>query len=404
MGHVSSRPARLTLAAFLPILILWLAFAGGAHAALPTNGTINQPAPASTEWQGAPFTSAQATGNPQACPPMQPNTFCDHFQLTTSAAGPVRVVATWPCTDGSSTCAGSFCNTAGGCVTDPALADFDILVCDDSMLDAGELDPIFGPPADNCVGGTEIAFFSTNRVGFEGGVFQADAGKTYDIRVIPIFVDTVSDYHGCAEYTNAAGTQATFCAPNPVVIPPPVAASEFLAGCPAEASVTPLERQVDGGGQIPSTVPNKKAPFSINARRHRSGDGKTHFKGKLNYHDDGNLNFKSENATCATFTDGTNTSDSDHSTTFRGSVEVRGFGKVKMDSQSGHDAWQRVCYKAIGQDWGQPGAGKDRFHIELYAFDPALQTCSSVPMHANDNVLTDGNIKYKFRPEGKDDD
>lgn len=400
MGHVFSRQVRLTLVALLPMLILWLAFAGGANAAIPNNGTINQTTNPSTAWQGNFYTFGATNGDPQLCPPTSANDpLCDHFELTAQDAGPVRVVATWPSTAPTSPCA-----VAGAC-SDPTQNDFDILVClNDPLADLSEATP------DNCVGGTEIAFFSTNRQAFEGGTFQAAANTTYEIRVIPVFIALPgSDYEGCAEYTDASGT-ATRCAPTPIVTPPPVSTSEFFT-CPVEVN-GPLQRQVDGGGTIPSTVPGKKAPFSINVRRAFDGKGRMHFKGKVNYRDDGNLSFRSASAECATFTDGTNTSDSDKSTTFRGSVEVRGFGWVKTDAAYGNgdghdhskDDGQRVCYRAIGQDWGQPGQGKDRFQIELYAFDASTSTCSGTPLHVNSNALTDGNVKYKFRAEGKEED
>jgi hypothetical protein len=415
MGHVFFRSARLKGAAILPILILWLAFAGGAHAAVPSGDSINQSTHPSTTWQGM-FYATSVSSDPQFCGPTAANDpNCDHFELNTQTTGPVRVVATWPCSDPVA-CPTSPCLAAGVC-TDPALNDFDILVCDNSAIDIGEQSPPVPDPTtpgaflpnpvnpgnvapDNCLGGTQVAYFPSNRTGIEGGVFQATGGKTYEVRVIPTFIESPgTDYKGCAEYTDTTGT-ATSCAAFPVVVPPPVGASEFFAACPTEVG-GPLKRQVDGSGTLPSiSSPNEKAYFAINVRRSSDSKGNRHFRDKVNYADDHAVRFRSQRTTCATFTDGVNTRDDDRSTTFRGRVEVRGFGWMR-DSQNQD---QQVCFRVTADDWGQPGAGKDRFHIELYAYDSTAQTCSGTPVHVNDNTITSGNVKYKFRPEGRDED
>jgi hypothetical protein len=410
MGQFCLRQVR-ALAAVLPILIVWLAFAGGAHAAVPNFDKIDQTTHPSTAWEGDFYAAAPANGDPQFCPPTTASdAACDHFELTTTNAGPVRVSATWPCTAGNPNCAASPCAATPGTCDDPSAADFDILVCLNGVIDIGEQFPPIpdgmggflpnpgnpnNTPPDACVGGTEVAFFTGNTPGFEGGVFQAAANTTYEIRVIPVFVLNGSDYQGCAEYTSVS---TATCALPPVVTPPPVGASEFAQGCAPDTK----NRQLDGGGTVPG-LSAPKAPFSINVRRSVDSHGQTHFRGKVNYGDDKAVRFRSKNATCATFIDGTPTSDNDHSTTFRGSAEVRGFGTAKLNGSKDDT---QVCYKAIGQDWGQPGQGKDKFHIELYALTTTAgsPTCSGTPIYVNDQTITDGNIKYKFVPEGNDDD
>jgi hypothetical protein len=397
MGHVLFRPGRLKLAAVLPICILWFAFAGTANAAIPDNGTIDQTTNPSTSWAGQ-FYPLSPTSDPMLCLPFAAdagNTTCDHFELTPTQTGLVRVIATWP----GSTCQ----STPLACSTNPAADnDFDILVCDNSTIDPGELDPFnllgTSPPPDACTGGTEVALFATNRAGFEGGTFPAVGGKQYDIRVLAVSITPPgTDYQGCAEYTDAVGT-ANRCAATPVIIAPPIGASEFASGCAPDAG---LQRQVNGGGQLPDVnAPSKDPSFSVSVRRKVDKNGTMHFRGKVNYKSQDLIKFRSQNATCAAFTDGVNTGEDNHNTVFRGKVEVRGFGKMRQDDQ--HQE-QQVCYKSIAQDWGQPGAGKDQFEIDIYSFDPTLQTCSVTPIYSNSGVLTSGNIKYKFVPEGNDE-
>jgi hypothetical protein len=416
MGHVSVQRTRLMLVALLPILILWLAFAGGAHAATPTGDTING-THQSTKWKSGPtpadgIYSAGIGTMYELCGPTAVNDpTCDHFQLTTQVAGSVRVTATWPCDAADPICATSACVLAADACTSPDLNDFDILVCDNSMIDTGETSPPipdgmggFLPnptnpsniPPDRCTGGTEVKLFDSNTSGIESGVFTAVAGKTYEIRVVPIIMTMPgTDYKGCAEYTNV--TLLT-CAISPQEAPTPVTTSAFFT-CDPDQPAGPLSRQVDGSGAIPSLPgsTNPNANFSLSVRRKIDSKG-THFKGKVNYGSNHDVRFRSEDARCATFIDGTNTKDSDPPTR-RGSVEVHGFGKVKLDDLH---SYQRVCYKAFGDDWGQPGAGRDHFRIELYTFDPMSGECTGL-VHINGNTLTDGNIKYKFQPEGKDD-
>src|SRR5207244_13043169 len=118
--------------------------------------------------------------------------------------------------------------------------EFDILVCLNGVLDVGEVypplpdgspNPINGntTPPDECTGGTRMLYVPGNATpGFQGGVFAAAANTTYEVRVLPLFVQTPgSDYNGCAEYTDVNNT-ATSCAPTPIVTPPPISSSEFV--------------------------------------------------------------------------------------------------------------------------------------------------------------------------------
>src|SRR5439155_10430472 len=162
---------------------------------------------------------------------------CDHFELTTQDAGPVRVVATWP----GPSCDAVLAATGGtGACTPPDQNFFDLLVCvNDPLADLSELVP------DECAGGTTIHYCpSQNIPGFNECDFVAIANQQYEIRVLPIFITTPgSDYHGCAEYTTVS-TQA--CAAPPVITPPPVSASEFFSCNDTK------QRQMDGGGNIPA--------------------------------------------------------------------------------------------------------------------------------------------------------
>jgi hypothetical protein len=408
MGHVLFRllvhgffrPGRLKIAAILPIAILWFVFAGAANAATPTSGSINDPANPSTTWQGAFFVTSTIS-DPSQCTPGDQGIGCDTFQLTTQTTGPVRVAVTWP----GPTCALA---PAGTC-TDAAANDFDLLICDDSTIDIGEMfppmtDPFgnFLPnpmnptniPPDRCTGGTEVAFSQTNRIGFEDVSWPATAGKTYEVRVLPFSITPPgTDYAGCAEYVNATG--GPFCAQPPVVTPPPVSSSAFFTGCQGTATA---DRQVQGGGKLPaSTDPTQNAHFALNVQR-KTRNSVQKLKGKLAYSEDHTLNFRSKNVRCAGFTDGTN-NNKDNTTVFRGRVEIRGFGTLRQGDGSeehGDKNGQLVCYRAVATDNGQPGKGRDQFEIEIYAYDPTTDTCAGVAENANNAVITDGNIVYVY--------
>jgi hypothetical protein len=394
MRHVLCRPARLKLAAVLPITILWFALAGNANAAVPNADTIDQTTHPSTAWQGDFYATSNPLldpstpgGGPQLCLPTSANdALCDHFELNTQDSGPVRVVATWP---------GSNCTALAQAAGQPGCTgatdnDFDILVCvNDPIEDATEIVP------DECSGGYTVAYCASSQPGFEECDFVATAGMTYEIRVLPLFITPPgSDYQGCAEYTDVNFTAHT-CAAPPVLAPPPVSSSAFFS------CGNTLQRQMDGGGDVTATSnPLNKGALSVSVRRHVDSKGKTHFRGKSNYSEQNAVKFRSENAKCAFFADGTNTADSDNSTTFRGSVEMRGFGQFRQD-----DAHKdtRVCYRVFAQDWGQPGGGKDHYELDVFSYDASQDTCSGTPIFTTgDKTLLEGNLKYKFVPEGKD--
>src|SRR5438067_9776216 len=133
---------------------------GAAGAAVPPAGTLGPTTPF-IAWQGQAYASAVGGGScpPQAVDPA--NVVCDHFTLDVQAAGPVTVAISWP---------------------DPA-TDFDLYVFS---------------------GATLVASSTASSGTSESVTFAADA-TTYEVRVVPVFVDSPSSYSGTASWASPAG-------------------------------------------------------------------------------------------------------------------------------------------------------------------------------------------------------
>ncbi len=414
MGHVFFRPTRLKLAAILPLTIVWLAFAGGAHAANPAGNSIsNTPGNQSTTWDGMRYEMG-FIGDPTQCPSADPanlpfsdptNERCDHFQLLTQTTGAVEAVATWP---------GQMCEGANAVACeDPTMSDFDLLVC----IARAPVSMFTTPPpdTDRCIdemSGTDVipydeVAFSAVGAGespqFERVTWNAVGGSTYEVRVLPTSVFPPGmDYRGCAEYTDGLFTRV--CAQVPSPIPAPVSSATFLSqsgGCDSTTpNTTDSPRSENGGGDVPSpgtANSDRSAHFSMQVRRKQDGSNPAR-KGKMYYKDqtaDGTKrDFKSQTVSCVSFQDGANVKNG-----FRGKAEFRGLGKLKIkDPQESN-----VCYRAVGTDNGDPGPGNDIFEFQLFLFNdngtpdnPDDDFCGPAIVANGPVPITGGNIEYHF--------
>jgi hypothetical protein len=360
-----------------------------ARAAAPSGDSINETLKPVTRWQGQVYAMGTAS-DPSQCQSATAdpvNLTCDHFQLHTDTPGEVQVVLTWQDLTPTETSDN---------------ADFDVIVCLNAPPAGPMLPPVDPTPADRCSGGTEVAFSNESDT-FERVTFNAQANTTYEVRVLPFFV-VASDYKGCASYTSAAAECPTEA--GGMEVPVDTAAQAFATGC--DPSTTTGEREADGNGELPlpATTSSTSQPsdhdanarFALQAEQ-ENRDGRSRPKGKVSYkehdktHDD-DLNFKSTRVTCTTFTDGTSTS------TFRGRVELRGFGKLKKTKT---EPERDVCFRAVGEDnrdrksrTGNP----DRFEIEFLTLDthgtrdPSDDTCGA-PVWTRSGNVEDGDIDYE---------
>ena len=365
------RHARRCVLAVVVMAALALAFShGSAKAALPTGDTINQTTDPSTNWQGMLYAIGMTT-DPTLCTPQAAdpgNAVCDHFQLTTQTSGPVRSVITWP-------------NLVPGAPGN----DFDLLVCLNVLVDTSN---------DNCTGGIEIAEdFGNGPTAMV--TWNAAAGTTYEIRVIPFFVFG-SDYQGCAAYTNSNDCPAPAGAAGGT--PQPAAA--FFQGCQPG---TVGDRKFNGNGDIttPTTDPNNPdgtdGKYAMNVERKSDSNGMK-INGKVSYKEKDPVLFKSQQITCATFQDQPPTGTQNGSRT-NGRVTIRGFGQLKTtDDGNSPNSKQPVCYEVSAGDNADPGAGSDDYSMTLLALTQnpdGTSTCGAIVLQRA-GVITKGNNSYKI--------
>jgi hypothetical protein len=335
---------------------------GTAKAALPGGDSINEISKPSTQWDGQVY-PVGTVSDPTLCPPQAAdpgNVVCDHFQLQTQSTGAVRTVVTWP-------------NLTPDIVADDN--DFDLLVCLNTFVD--------NTPNDNCTGGNEIATsFANAPGGFEAAVWNAIAGTTYEIRVIPFFV-IGSDYKGCAAYV-ASG----LCAP------PPGGAGATTATqtCASNPLTATQERGITGGGNRDAQA---KETFSLNVQRKFRGSS-AEIRGKVQEKNDTTgTQLKSTSIDCVTYYDeGTDANGHPN-----GAAEIRGHAKLKQSTSTSEST---VCFRAVARDRGEPGGttegGSDEFVVDIVfpnssgacVFNVADGPPTSVP-------IAKGNIDYKNR-------
>ena len=333
---------------------------GTAKAALPSGDSINEISKPSTQWDGQVF-PAGTTTDPTLCMPQAAdpgNIVCDHFQLQTQSTGTVRVLITWP-------------NLTPDIIAEDN--DFDLLVCLNTVVD--------NTPNDNCTGGDEVAS-SFGNAPFEVAVWNALAGTTYEIRVIPFFV-IGSDYKGCAAYVVSGG-----CAP------PPGAAGGTTATqtCASNPLTANLERKITGGGNRDVEA---KETFSLAVQRRFRGSS-SEIQGKVQERNDTTgTQLKSTSIDCVTYYD----EGMDANGHPNGAAEIRGHAKFKGGTFTTEST---VCFRAVARDRGEPGGttqgGSDEFVVDVVlpnasgdcVFNVAGGPPTSVP-------IAKGNIDYKTK-------
>jgi hypothetical protein len=340
------------------------------------SATIDQTMTPFAKWNGQLYPVGQ-TQDPTLCPSQANddfNTICDHFQLTTQDTGSATVLITWPAT-----------------ISPVPANDFDLVVC---------IDDLTVPLDQSCLEGTWIAEdieSNLNHPNYATATFPVVGGKTYDLRVIPFDV-VASDYQGCAAYTAVA---TTICGNPPPPPPPPPMMSTT---CPSNPATANVERRINGGLNLtPDGSGNTKEHSSFNVA-HKLDGHEGPFRGKVNYRKDDQIEFKSNQITCATFYD-EGTDSSGHP---KGSAEIRGFGKLETeDPTTGKETESPSCFRVFARDKGEPGGskdgGSDQFSID---FTPptadsngnlTVCTFNDLPPNYAGRTIYSGNVDYKLK-------
>jgi hypothetical protein len=138
---------------------------GAVTPAAPPAGTIDTAASPSTAFSGT--VAGTVAGGAECADPVAAGT-CSYFELETVDAGLIEVSIAWPAP------------------ADPAF---------ESNLDLEVWE---------CLGGCrQVAVSAQDRGAEETVQFQAAAGATYEVRVVPFFVPTPESYEGTAGYVGA---------------------------------------------------------------------------------------------------------------------------------------------------------------------------------------------------------